>query len=37
MGPSPSDAEDSEILKAMTESMRFALLCPLRIDLTSLL
>jgi hypothetical protein len=37
MGPSPSDAEDSEILKAMTESMPFALLCPLRIDLTSLL
>jgi hypothetical protein len=35
--PSPSAAEVSEILKVMTESIAFALLCPLRLDLTSLL
>jgi hypothetical protein len=35
--PSPSAAEVSEILKAMTESIPFALLSPLRLDLTSLL
>jgi hypothetical protein len=35
--PSPSAAEVSEILKIMTESIPFALLSPLRLDLTSLL
>jgi hypothetical protein len=35
--PSPSTAEVSKILKVMTESIPFALLCPLRLDLTSLL
>jgi hypothetical protein len=35
--PSPSVAEVSEILKVMTESIPFALLSPLRLDLTSLL
>jgi hypothetical protein len=35
--PSPSTAEVSEILKVMTESIPFALLSPLRLDLTSLL
>jgi hypothetical protein len=35
--PSPSAAEVSEILKVMTESIPFALLSPLRLDLTSLL
>jgi hypothetical protein len=35
--PSPSVAEASEILKVMTESIPFALLSPLRLDLTSLL
>jgi hypothetical protein len=35
--PSPSIAEVSEILKVMTESIPFALLSPLRLDLTSLL
>jgi hypothetical protein len=35
--PSPSVAEVSEILKVMTESIQFALLSPLRLDLTSLL
>jgi hypothetical protein len=34
---SPSAAEVSEILKVMTESIPFALLSPLRLDLTSLL
>ena len=35
--PSPSTAEVLEILKVMTESIPFALLSPLRLDLTSLL
>jgi hypothetical protein len=35
--PSPSVAEVLEILKVMTESIPFALLSPLRLDLTSLL
>jgi hypothetical protein len=35
--PSPSVAEVSEIPKVMTESIPFALLSPLRLDLTSLL
>jgi hypothetical protein len=35
--PSPSNTEVSEILKVMTESIPFALLSPLRLDLTSLL
>jgi hypothetical protein len=35
--PSPSTAEVSEILKVMTKSIPFALLSPLRLDLTSLL
>jgi hypothetical protein len=35
--PSPSTAEVSAILKVMTESIPFALLSPLRLDLTSLL
>jgi hypothetical protein len=35
--PSPSAAEVSEIMKVMTESIPFALLSPLRLDLTSLL
>ena len=35
--PSPSVLEVSEILKVMTESIPFALLSPLRLDLTSLL
>jgi hypothetical protein len=35
--PSPPLAEVSEILKLMTESIPFALLSPLRLDLTSLL
>jgi hypothetical protein len=35
--PSPSATEVSEILKVMTESIPFALLSPLRLDLTSLL
>jgi hypothetical protein len=35
--PSPSAAEVLEILKVMTESIPFALLSPLRLDLTSLL
>ena len=35
--PSPSTAEVSTILKVMTESIPFALLSPLRLDLTSLL
>jgi hypothetical protein len=34
---SPSATEVSEILKIMTESIPFALLSPLRLDLTSLL
>jgi hypothetical protein len=34
---SPSTAELSEILKVMTEPFPFALLSPLRLDLTSLL
>jgi hypothetical protein len=37
IGPaSPSTAEVSEILKVMSESIPFALLSPLRLDLTSL-
>ena len=35
--PSPSVVEVSEILKVMTESIPFALISPLRLDLTSLL
>jgi hypothetical protein len=35
--PSPSPAEVSKILKVMTESIPFALLIPVRLDLTSLL
>jgi hypothetical protein len=35
--PSPSTTKVSEILKVMTESIPFALLSPLRLDLTSLL
>jgi hypothetical protein len=35
--PSPSTAEVSAILNVMTESIPFALLSPLRLDLTSLL
>jgi hypothetical protein len=35
--PSPSSTEVSKILKVMTESIPFALLSPLRLDLTSLL
>jgi hypothetical protein len=35
--PLPSAAEVSEILKVMTESIPFALLSPLRLDMTSLL
>jgi hypothetical protein len=35
--PSPSTSEVSEILKVITESIPFALLSPLRLDLTSLL
>jgi hypothetical protein len=35
--PSPSTAEVSEILKVTTESIPFALLSPLRLDMTSLL
>jgi hypothetical protein len=35
--PSPSAAEVVEILKVMTESIPFALLSPIRLDLTSLL
>jgi hypothetical protein len=35
--PSPSVAKVSEILKVVTESIQFALLSPLRLDLTSLL
>jgi hypothetical protein len=35
--PSPSATEVSEILMVMTESIPFALLSPLRLDLTSLL
>jgi hypothetical protein len=35
--PSPPAAEMSEILKVMTESIPFALLSPLQLDLTSLL
>jgi hypothetical protein len=35
--PSPSAAKVLEILKVMTESLPFALLSPLRLDLTSLL
>ena len=35
--PSPFAAEVLEILKVMTESIPFALLSPLRLDLTSLL
>jgi hypothetical protein len=35
--PSPSAAEVSEILKVMTKSIPFALLSPLRLDLSSLL
>jgi hypothetical protein len=35
--PSPSTTEVSEILKVMNESIPFALLSPLRLDLTSLL
>jgi hypothetical protein len=35
--PSPSAAEVSKILKVMTESIPFARLSPLRLDLTSLL
>jgi hypothetical protein len=35
--PSPAAAEVSEILTVMTESIPFALLSPLRLDLTSLL
>jgi hypothetical protein len=35
--PSPSAAEVSEILKIMTGSIPFALLSPLRLDLSSLL
>jgi hypothetical protein len=35
--PSPSADEVSEILKVMTESIPFALLSPLRLDLTSFL
>jgi hypothetical protein len=35
--PSPSATEVSEILKVMTESIPFALLSPLELDLTSLL
>ena len=35
--PSPSATEVSKILKVMTESIPFALLSPLRLDLTSLL
>jgi hypothetical protein len=35
--PSPFATEVSEILKVMTESIPFALLSPLRLDLTSLL
>jgi hypothetical protein len=34
---SPSSADVSEILKVMTEPISFALLSPLRSDLTSLL
>jgi hypothetical protein len=37
LAPSPSTTEVSEILKVMTESIPFALLSPLRLDLTSLL
>jgi hypothetical protein len=35
--PSPSTAEVSKVLKVMTEPIPFALLSPLRLDLTSLL
>jgi hypothetical protein len=35
--PSPSTSEVSKILKVMTESIPFALLSPLRLDLTNLL
>jgi hypothetical protein len=35
--PSPSAAEVSKILKVVTESIPFAMLSPLRLDLTSLL
>jgi hypothetical protein len=38
IGPSsPSATEVSEIMKVMTESIPFALLSPLRLDLTCLL
>ena len=35
--PSPSAAEVLKILKVMTESIPFALVSPVRLDLTSLL
>jgi hypothetical protein len=37
IGPSPSAAEVSEILKVMTEPIPLTMLSPLRLDLTSLL